>query len=52
MIGLATWTAIFLTMVWYDGIATAYDTEQSKTNWDYCQCSGSFRDVMTWWWNR
>jgi hypothetical protein len=49
---LATWVAIFLTMVWYDSIATAYDESRRKLDWDYCQCSGSFREVLTWWWRR
>jgi hypothetical protein len=44
--------ALWAAMSTYDGIATAYDSEQRKTNWDYCRYSGSFRDVMAWWWRR
>lgn len=43
---------LWAAMSTYDGIATAYDSEQRKINWDYCRYSGSFRDVMTRWWRR
>jgi hypothetical protein len=52
MIILATIATIYLLMARYDSIATAYDEYRRKTNWDYCQCSGSFRGVMVWWWRR
>jgi hypothetical protein len=52
MIVLATVAAVYLLMVRYDYLLSDYDAEQRKTNWDYCQCSGSFRDVMAWWWFR
>lgn len=52
---LSPYAALALVALWaamstYDGIATAYDSEQRRTNWDYCRYSGSFRDVMAWWW--